>query len=114
VSFLFSSCSNAFQSSGGDTCIAPFNDFELLTTGLYVPLISLGFLGLNCLIHFLTYTLVKAGKCHERFATHEYMESMKAHADFSPLLRRYRRTALGFLVASCKCLIRFLHAWLLL
>ncbi len=89
--------------SGGGTCIAPLTDFELLVTGLWVPLLGFGFLMLNMLLHYLVWLCAhKRPRCVAN-AVWEWgcMQDLHNAEAFGRIVLTYRRTALGFIASSC-------------
>jgi hypothetical protein len=91
--------------SGGGTCIAPLTDFELLVTGLWVPLLCFGFLMVNMLLHYMLWLCTrKQPQCVDnRVWELEFFQELKKAPDFWRIVLTYRRTTLGFFASSCMC-----------
>jgi hypothetical protein len=91
--------------SGGGTCIAPLTDFELLVTGLWVPLLCFGFLMANMLLHYMLWLCThKQPQCVDnRVWELEFFQELKKVPEFGRIVLTYRRTTLGFFASSCMC-----------
>src|SRR5262249_2749322 len=51
-----------FFTSVSTQCVAPISDMVSLASGLFVPLMGLGFLAINIGMHFVTWKLLRAGQ----------------------------------------------------
>jgi hypothetical protein len=101
---------NTFQ-GGGSVCVAPMSDLQRLATGLWVPLVAVVFLLVNCLIHCIAWRCAAHQQwcchklhCPDRCVNSESIHDLGRIPSVWLIIRKYRRTLIGFAASACKSL----------